>query len=231
MPGPVRLQGGSWGPSMTLAENIPTLSDPGVTLGSLPACLGPGHWSAGPVRDIALPTGYTVPTCCPSVRMWGPSLPSPVRTDTSCPGPRNAAPCLRPQLPLGEGRVEGRDRGETGPWKDGAQGGLSRASSLTILRLRQSRQGQAVVITGAGVWACPGMEGLNPREDCGAGGDLRLLWASVRSQAGRWSRCALVPCQTCAGPGGGPPPCWVWCLCHPITGACSPTASRQGQGS
>lgn len=132
------------------------------------------------MRDVALPTGYTVPTCCPSVRMWGPSLPAPVWTDASCPGPQNAAPCLRPQLPLGEGRVEGRDRGETGPWKDGAQGGLSRAGSLTILRLRQSRQGQAVVITGAGVWAFPGVEGLNPREDCGAGGDLRLLWASVR---------------------------------------------------
>lgn len=65
------------------------------------------------MRDIALPTGYTVPTCCP-VRMWGPGLPTPVRTDASCPGLWNAAPCLRPQLPLGEGGVEGRDRGRMG---------------------------------------------------------------------------------------------------------------------
>lgn len=62
-------------------------------------------------------------------------------------------------------------------------------------------------------------------------GPQAALGLCALSQAGRRGRCALVPCQTCAGPGGGPPPRWVWCLCHPVTGTSSPTASRQGLGS
>lgn len=92
-----------------------------------------------------------------------------------------------------------------GPWKDGAQGGLSRAGSLMTLRLRQSRQGQAVAVTGAGVGACPGMEGLNPREDCGASGDLRLLWASVRrARRGEGAGVPLSPARPMLAPEEGP---------------------------
>lgn len=77
----------------------------------------------------------------------------------------------------------------------------------------------------------PAWRASNPREGCGASGDLRLPWACVPSQAGRRGRCVLAPCQACAGPREGHSPRQNCGLCHPITGASSPTASRQGLGS
>mgnify|MGYP006996418589 CR=1 FL=1 len=110
--------------------------------------------------------------------------------------------------------MEGQDRGRMGRGE-----GCLWAGSLMILRLQQSHRGQAVAVSGAGVGGC------------GASGDLRLPWACVPSQAGRRGRCVLAPCQACAGPREGHSPRQNCGLCHPITGASSPTASRQGLGS
>ena len=123
--------------------------------------------------------------------------------------------------------VEGQDRGRMG-----REEGCLWAGSLMILRLQQSCRGQAVAVSGAGVGACASMEGLKPQGRLWSKWGLQAaLGLCVPSQAGRWGRCVLVPCQACAGPREGHSPRQNCGLCHPITGASSPTASRQGLGS
>lgn len=205
------------------------------------------------MRGIALPTICIVPTCCPS----GPLLsfsedvgpwPAHLGVDRRLmPQTLEPCPCLWPQIPPGEGEVERqgmerRGHGDMVEWETwGVEGQVSggmgrgeghlQAGSLTVLRLQQSRQGQAVAVTGAGVGAGPGMEGQTPGQAVEQVGASGCSGPPCAEQVGRRGGCVLVPCQTCAGPGEGHLPHRNWALCHPTTGASSPTASRQGLGS